>query len=91
MVERLYSILGKASSDCLFGRGDMCFNRIRLWNVYHCTKVDNARDCDWMEFDDGIIMIMLGMIGEYVGRIYICENNLPQFVVREIVRGHRRD
>lgn len=32
----------------------------------------------------GIIMIMLGLIGEYVGRIYICINNSPQFVIREI-------
>lgn len=39
----------------------------------------------------GVIMMMLGMIGEYVGRIYICQNNLPQFVVREIVRGNGGD
>ena len=32
----------------------------------------------------GIIMIMLGLIGEYVGRIYICINNSPQFVIKEI-------
>lgn len=30
----------------------------------------------------GIIMIMLGIIGEYVGRIYISLNEAPQFVVR---------
>ncbi len=40
-------------------------------------------------FIGGIIMMMLGMIGEYVGRNYICQNNLPQFVVREIVRGNK--
>ena len=32
----------------------------------------------------GIIMVMLGLIGEYIGRIYICLNNSPQFVVKEI-------
>ena len=32
----------------------------------------------------GIIMILLGLIGEYVGRIYICLNKSPQFVVKEI-------
>ena len=32
----------------------------------------------------GIIMIMLGLIGEYVGRIYISINDSPQFVVRKI-------
>ena len=26
----------------------------------------------------GIIMYLLGMIGEYIGRIYICLNNIPQ-------------
>ena len=32
----------------------------------------------------GIIMIMLGLIGEYVGRIYICINNSPQYVIKDI-------
>lgn len=32
----------------------------------------------------GMIMIMLGLIGEYIGRIYISLNNSPQFVVREV-------
>lgn len=32
----------------------------------------------------GMIMVMLGLIGEYIGRIYICINNSPQFVVKEI-------
>lgn len=34
-------------------------------------------------FTSGVILIMLGMIGEYVGRIYISLNNSPQYVVRE--------
>ena len=36
-------------------------------------------------FIGGIIMLMLGMIGEYIGRIYISLNNSPQFVIREII------
>lgn len=31
----------------------------------------------------GIIMLLLGMLGEYIGRMYICINNSPQYVVRE--------
>lgn len=31
----------------------------------------------------GIIMLILGLIGEYIGRIYICINNSPQYVIRE--------
>lgn len=36
-------------------------------------------------FFGGMIMLMLGLIGEYIGRIYICLNNSPQYVVREKV------
>lgn len=32
----------------------------------------------------GIIMMFLGLIGEYIGRIYICINNAPQFAIREM-------
>lgn len=34
-------------------------------------------------FIGGMIMLMLGMIGEYIGRIYISINNSPQYVIRE--------
>ena len=34
-------------------------------------------------FFGGMIMVMLGLIGEYVGRIYISLNNSPQYVIRE--------
>lgn len=37
----------------------------------------------------GIILMMLGLIGEYIGRIYICINDSPQYVVKEIT-GSRR-
>ncbi len=37
-------------------------------------------------FFGGMMMIMLGLIGEYVGRIYISLNNSPQYVIKEIVR-----
>lgn len=33
----------------------------------------------------GMLMIMLGLIGEYIGRMYICMNNAPQFVVRDLI------
>ena len=36
-------------------------------------------------FVGGLIMLMLGMIGEYLGRIYISLNKSPQYVVRETV------
>ena len=36
-------------------------------------------------FIGGMLMIMLGLVGEYIGRIYISLNNSPQYVVREFV------
>lgn len=33
----------------------------------------------------GMIMLMLGLIGEYIGRIYISLNSAPQYVIRETV------
>ena len=36
-----------------------------------------------MLFIGGIIMLMLGLIGEYIGRIYISLNNSPQYVIRK--------
>jgi undecaprenyl-phosphate 4-deoxy-4-formamido-L-arabinose transferase len=37
-------------------------------------------------FVGGMIMMMLGILGEYVGRIYMINNNLPQYTVKEVVR-----
>ncbi len=33
----------------------------------------------------GMIMLLLNMIGEYVGRIYLLINRIPQYVIREVV------
>lgn len=34
-------------------------------------------------FIGGMLMVMLGLIGEYIGRIYISLNNSPQYVIKE--------
>ncbi len=36
-------------------------------------------------FIGGLILMSLGLIGEYVGRIYICLNNSPQYVIKETI------
>ena len=36
-------------------------------------------------FSCGLIMLMLGIIGEYIGRIYICINDSPQYVIKETI------
>ncbi len=37
-----------------------------------------------MMFSNGVIMILLGLIGEYVGRILISINRSPQYVIRDL-------
>ena len=37
----------------------------------------------------GIILVVLGLIGEYIGRIYMCINASPQFVEREVI--HKKE
>ena len=34
----------------------------------------------------GIILVVLGMMGEYIGRIYMCINATPQYLIREVYR-----
>ena len=37
----------------------------------------------------GCILMMLGLIGEYIGRIYICINDSPQYVIKQVTGDHR--
>ena len=34
----------------------------------------------------GIILVVLGLIGEYVGRIFMCVNSSPQYVERQVIK-----
>lgn len=34
----------------------------------------------------GVNLFVLGMVGEYIGRIYICINNAPQYVIRKVMK-----
>ena len=36
-------------------------------------------------FLGGFIILILGFIGEYVGRIYVCLNSAPQYVIRDVI------
>lgn len=38
-------------------------------------------------FFSGLIMLFLGLIGEYMGRMYLSMSNNPQYVVRDIYTG----
>lgn len=38
-------------------------------------------------FIGGVIMMILGLCGEYIGRIYMTVSNMPQYAVREVING----
>ncbi len=38
----------------------------------------------------GAIIALIGVVGEYIGRIYLSINRYPQFVVRSVTRGQQR-
>lgn len=42
-------------------------------------------------FIGGMIMLMLGLIGEYIGRIYISLNNSPQYVIKECINDYGKE
>ena len=42
-------------------------------------------------FIGGVMMLMLGLIGEYIGRMYICMNSAPQYVVRDLIAISEED
>ena len=37
----------------------------------------------------GLLMVMVGILGEYVGRIYILLSNMPQYNIREVINQER--
>lgn len=39
----------------------------------------------------GIIMLFLGLLGEYIGRIYISINNAPQYAIRETINIEKKN
>lgn len=43
-----------------------------------------------LAFFNGLILMCLGLIGEYIGRIYLTVTAKPQFVIDEIVNGKER-
>ena len=43
-----------------------------------------------MLFLIGIVLIILGLIGEYLGRIYMMLSDLPQFTIREVINKEKK-
>jgi polyisoprenyl-phosphate glycosyltransferase len=38
-------------------------------------------------FMNGLILMSLGLIGEYVGRMYMSMNFKPQYVIRDVINA----
>lgn len=55
--------------------------------VYPMTPAGYSSVMAVLLFVGGMLMIMLGLIGEYIGRIYISINNSPQYVIRSVTRS----
>lgn len=39
----------------------------------------------------GVVLVMLGLLGEYVGRIYMTLSNMPQFTIRETINYNKEN
>ena len=64
--------------------GGFCYG---LWTVIHKLFIHPDMPIGYSSimsvllFIGGMLMLILGLIGEYVGRIYICMNQSPQYVI----------
>ena len=54
--------------------------------VYPVAPMGFAALMSAVMFIGGMLMLMLGMVGEYIGRLYISQNKNPQYVIRETTR-----
>lgn len=70
------AVVGFAYGTYLFVRRLIDPNMVMGFSSIMCTIL----------FVGGMLMIMMGLVGEYIGRIYICLNNSPQYVIREKTR-----
>lgn len=53
--------------------------------VFHMAPIGYTSLIAVILFSNGILMLLLGMLGEYIGRIFIALNDVPQYVVKEKV------
>lgn len=75
------------------GMGGFCAFAGFLYGLYTVIKkfVHPTAPMGWSStmaaimFIGGMMMLMQGLVGEYIGRIYISMNNAPQYVIREVV------
>ena len=60
-----------------------------IWTIVKHLFIDPSQPQGWSAlmsavlFIGGVVLLMLGLIGEYIGRVYISMNAAPQYVIRE--------
>ncbi len=79
---RIATVLGALCACCGFAFG--------IYTIIHkilnpLTPAGYSSTMAVLLFIGGMIMLMLGLIGEYIGRIYISINNSPQYVIRDTI------
>ena len=66
-----------------------------VWTIIKHLFIDPSQPQGWSAlmsavlFIGGVVLIMLGLIGEYIGRVYMSMNAAPQYVIRERVHAGR--
>ena len=80
---RIASIIGfiSAAAGFIFG----VYIIIRKLFFHNILVLGYSSMLASMYFIGGLLMLMLGLIGEYIGRIYISINNSPQYVIGEYI------
>ena len=51
--------------------------------------VDAKTDIDSIMNTVMVVIVLLGLVGEYVGRVFLCINATPQYVEREYIPAER--
>lgn len=57
----------------------------RRFIIGDCGSVGWASMTCILLFVGGMQMLLLGLVGEYIGRTYMCMNDSPQYVIKEMV------
>lgn len=79
---RIATLIGVVCASIGFGLGVyIIINKI----INPCIAAGYSGIMATISFIGGMILLVLGMIGEYVGRIFISINNIPQYVIRNTV------
>ncbi len=88
---RLASILGLFSS---FGGGILGIILVIRKLIHPSIAAGYTSYMAVLLLIGGILMLMLGLLGEYVGKIYMLVSGQPQYCIREVVgsiEGEKKD